>query len=286
MKLETRSITQIKPYDNNPRVIPAKAVKAVARSIEKFGWQQPIVIDADGVIIAGHTRYKAAKHLNLETVPVAVADDLTPEQVRAYRIADNKTGEAAKWNLDILPDEIAPIEDAFDFTQLGFDRDELDKIMGKSIYARENDPDKIPDEIPPEPVTRPGDVITLGDHRLVCGDSTKPETFAALMGDEKADILITDPPYGVSYEGGAKTKRDGIENDTLTGTALTEFLTAALKWGGGGNARGRRRVCLARLDKLLRVYRGVPERRVRIQANDHMGQERARSRLGRLPVAA
>lgn len=233
MKLETRSISQIKPYERNPRVIPAKAVKAVAKSIERFGWQQPIVVDADGVIIAGHTRYKAAKYLNLETVPVAIADDLTPEQARAYRIADNKTAEAAKWNLDLLPEEIAPIEDQFDFTQLGFDKDELDKAMGKLIYAREKDPDKIPDEIPPQPITRTGDVITMGEHRLVCGDATKPETYAALMEGEKADILITDPPYGVSYEGQKGNKRDGIANDKKTGNELREFLTTAFISAGG-----------------------------------------------------
>lgn len=224
MKSELRPIQTIRPYDNNPRIISEKAVRAVAESIEKFGWQQPLVVDADGVIICGHTRWRAAKYLNLEQVPVIVADELTPEQVRAYRIADNKTAERSSWNLDLLPDEIAPIETEFDFTKLGFDKDELDKIMGKCIYAREKDPDKIPEDIPPKPVTRPGEIIELGEHRLICGDSTKPETFAALMGDEKADIVITDPPYGVSYKGGSKTPRKEIANDELTGDRLREFL--------------------------------------------------------------
>ena len=227
MRLEKRSISTIKPYDRNPRIISEKAVKAVANSIEKFGWQQPVVIDTDGVIIAGHTRYRAAKYLNLEEIPVMIADELTPEQARAYRIADNKTAERSAWNFDLLPDEIGEIEDAFDFTLFGFDKDELDKIMGKAVYAREKDPDKIPDEIPPKPVTQPGDVIELGEHRLICGDSTKPETFAALMGDEKADIVITDPPYGVSYKGGPSTPRKDIANDDLTGNVLREFLIKA-----------------------------------------------------------
>ena len=135
MRLEKKPISTIKPYDRNPRIISEKAVKAVAHSIENFGWQQPIVIDADGVIIAGHTRYRAAKYLNLEEVPVMVADGLTPEQVKAYRIADNKTAEKSAWNFDLLPDEIGEIEDAFDFTLFGFDRDELDRIMGKAVYA-------------------------------------------------------------------------------------------------------------------------------------------------------
>ena len=224
MRLEKKPISTIKPYDRNPRIISEKAVKAVAHSIENFGWQQPIVIDADGVIIAGHTRYRAAKYLNLEEVPVMVADGLTPEQVKAYRIADNKTAEKSAWNFDLLPDEIGEIEDAFDFTLFGFDRDELDRIMGKAVYARDKDPDRIPDEIPSKPVTQTGDVIELGEHRLICGDSTRPETFAALMGDEKADIVITDPPYGVSYKGGSKTPRKEIANDELTGDALREFL--------------------------------------------------------------
>lgn len=230
MRLETRPTATIKPYENNPRIISEKAVKAVANSIEKFGWQQPVVIDTDGVIIAGHTRWRAAKYLNLETIPVAIADELTPEQVRAYRIADNKTAEKSAWNMDLLPDEIGAIEDAFDFTLFGFDQDELDKLMGKAIYARDKDPDKIPDEIPSKPITKTGDVIELGDHRLVCGDSTKPETFAALMQGEKADIIITDPPYGVSYEGGSKSAepRKKIESDDKTGQELVDFLTAAL----------------------------------------------------------
>lgn len=227
MQLETRPIQTIKPYSRNPRIISEKAVKAVAHSIEQFGWQQPIVIDAEGVIIAGHTRYKAAKYLNLETVPVMIADELTPKQANAYRIADNKTAERSAWNFDILPDEIGPIEDKFDFTKFGFDRDELDKIMGKCIYARKPDPDKIPEEIPPKPITQPGEIIEMGEHRLICGDSTKPETFARLMGTERADIVITDPPYGVDYQGGAKQKREGIANDAQTGDELLRFLQAA-----------------------------------------------------------
>jgi len=238
MQLEKRSISTIRPYDRNPRIIPEKAVKAVANSIERFGWQQPIVIDTDGVIIAGHTRYKAAKYLNLEEVPVMVADGLTPEQVKAYRIADNKTGEKSVWNFDLLPDEIGEIEGAFDFTLFGFEKDELDKIMGKAVYARDKDPDKIPDDLPPKPVTQPGEIIELGEHRLICGDSTKPETFAALMGDEKADIVITDPPYGVSYKGGAKKEREGIANDELDSEQLCGFLKAAFTAANGVCKRG------------------------------------------------
>lgn len=228
---EKRPIQTIKPYERNPRIISEKAVKAVAESIESFSQLQPIVVDAAGVIIAGHTRYRAAKYLNMETVDVIVADNLTPEQANAYRIADNKTAERSAWNLDILPDEIGPIEDKFDFTKFGFDRDELDKIMGKCIYARKPDPDKIPEEIPPKPITQPGDVIELGDHRLICGDSTKPETFANLMRGESADLVITDPPYGVDYQGnqkeGGKFKREKIENDAQSGEELKTFLTAA-----------------------------------------------------------
>ena len=226
MKLEKRRIETIRPYERNPRVIPERAIKAVAKSIEEFGWQQPIVVDADGVIIAGHTRYLAAKHLRHEEVPVAVATELTPDQVNAYRIADNKTGEVTQWNLDLLPDEIAGLEDIFDFTKLGFDRDELDTLMGRRVSSG-GDPDKLPLDVPPKPITKPGDVVTLGDHRLICGDCTNPETVAKLMQGETADIVITDPPYGVSYKGSPAHKRKKIENDNFVGDELRKFLAAA-----------------------------------------------------------
>ena len=136
VKLENWPIDRIKPYERNPRANDA-AVEAVAESIKRFGFRQPIVVDAEGVIVCGHTRWKAARKLGLDKVPVHVASDLTPEQIRAYRIADNKTAELAEWNLDLLPIELAELQDAgIDWSLLGFDSDELAKLLALDTPRR------------------------------------------------------------------------------------------------------------------------------------------------------
>ncbi|HNO79214.1 MAG TPA: ParB N-terminal domain-containing protein, partial [Phycisphaerae bacterium] len=171
MKITMRPLAEIKPYERNPRLNDA-AVDAVAESIERFGFRQPIVVDNDGVIVCGHTRWKAATKLELENVPVHVATDLTPEQIRAYRIADNKSGELASWNMDLLPIELAELQHAgIDWSLLGFDEDELIKLLGGEIKEGLTDPDSIP-EPPDEPITQRGDLWILGNHRLLCGDSS------------------------------------------------------------------------------------------------------------------
>ncbi|HPE67585.1 MAG TPA: ParB N-terminal domain-containing protein, partial [Synergistales bacterium] len=170
MKIELRPLAEIKPYERNPRDNDA-AVAAVAESIQRFGFRQPFVVDGEGVIVCGHTRWKAAQKLGLEKVPVHVATDLTPEQIRAYRIADNKTNELASWNMELLPLELGELQGAgIDWSLLGFDQDELAKLLGGEIKAGLTDPDDIP-EPPDEAVTQPGDLWILGEHRLLCGDS-------------------------------------------------------------------------------------------------------------------
>lgn len=166
MKVETVSIDKIKPYENNPRNND-DAVDAVANSIKEFGWQQPIVVDNGRVIIAGHTRYKAAKKLGYKEVPIVVADNLTKEQVNAYRLADNKSGELATWDDDELQEELDKILD-IDMTDFGFDLEtelEDDEVID----------DDYEEEVPEEPKSKLGQVYQLGRHRLMCGDSTKPE---------------------------------------------------------------------------------------------------------------
>ncbi|HED52913.1 MAG TPA: chromosome partitioning protein ParB, partial [Phycisphaerales bacterium] len=168
-----RKIDDIQPYERNPR-LNDDAVDAVAESLRQFGFRQPIVVDADGVIIVGHTRWKAARKLGLAKVPVHVATDLTPEQIRAYRIADNKTGELAEWDLDLLPIELQDLQQAeYDLSLLGFDEDELAKLLAgeAGVSAGLTDPDDVP-EPPDDPVTQPGDLWVLGNHRLLCGDSS------------------------------------------------------------------------------------------------------------------
>ena len=199
MKIEFRSVSDVKPYPNNPRTND-DAVDAVAGSIREFGFRQPIVVDSEGVIIVGHTRWKAAQKLGLERVPVHVATDLTPDQIRAYRIADNKTNELAEWNLELLPIELGALQAAnFDLGLLGFDEDELATLLSGDLKAGECDPDDVP--LPPdEAITQPGDLWLLGDHRLLCGDSSKPADVDRLLGGATIHLVNTDPPYNVKVE--------------------------------------------------------------------------------------
>ncbi len=199
MKIELRALSAITPYEKNPRINDA-AVAAVAESIERFGFRQPIVVDEDGVIVCGHTRFKAAQQLGLDTVPVHVATDLTPEQIRAYRIADNKTNELASWDMELLPLELADLRDAgIDWSLLGFDEDELAKMLGGDVADGLTDPDAVP-EPPDDPVTKPGDLIKLGEHRLLCGDSSKPDDLDRLLDGAPIHLVNTDPPYNVKVE--------------------------------------------------------------------------------------
>ena len=199
MKIELRPISEIKPYPNNPR-INDDAVDTVAGSIKEFGFRQPIVVDTDGVIICGHTRFKAAQKLGLEIVPVHVATDLTADQIKAYRIADNKSSELADWNFDLLPIELGELQTAgFDLSLLGFDSDELLKLMSGDVAEGLTDPDDVPAP-PDKAVTQPGDLWILGDHRLLCGDSSKPEHLDRLMGGKTIQLVNTDPPYNVKVE--------------------------------------------------------------------------------------
>ena len=200
-EVELRNIDEIKPYERNPRVND-KAVDAVAASIQQFGFQQAIVVDNDGVIVAGHTRWKAARKLGLTKVPVHVAKDLTPEQVKAYRLADNKTGELATWDFEILPIELNQLrESGFDLDVLAFDEEELGKLLTEGAGVKEGltDPDDVP-EPPDEAVTQRGDIWLLGEHRLMCGDSASAEDVDRLLAGAVIDLVNTDPPYGVHVE--------------------------------------------------------------------------------------
>ena len=199
MKVTLRPITEIKPYERNPR-INEDAVDAVSASIKEFGFRQPIVVDSDNVIICGHTRYKAALQLKLAKVPVHVAEDLTPEQIKAYRIADNKTAELAEWDFDLLPIELGELQECnYDLGMLGFDAEELAKMLDPGVIEGLTDPDEIP-EPPDEATTQPGDIWILGDHRLMCGDSSSPEDLDRLLDGAVIDLVNTDPPYNVKVE--------------------------------------------------------------------------------------
>ena len=199
MKIEPWKLGDIKPYPGNPRQNDA-AVDAVAASIREFGFRQPIVVDAQGVIICGHTRYKAALKLGLETVPVHVAKDLTPAQIKAYRIADNKSADLATWDYELLPIELTALQGMdFDIGLLGFSQDEMAKMFDPGVQEGLTDPDEVP-EPPDAPVTQPGDLWILGNHRLLCGDSSKPEDVDRLLAGASIQLVHTDPPYNVKVE--------------------------------------------------------------------------------------
>jgi DNA modification methylase len=199
MKIELRPLSEIRPYPNNPRRND-EAVDAVAASIREFGFRQPIVVDEEGTIIVGHTRWKAAQKLGLEQVPVHVALGLSPEQIRAYRIADNQTVTLAAWDYDLLPIELEALQAAeYDLGLLGFDSEELARLLGDDVQEGLTDPDDVP-EPPDEAITRPGDLWVLGDHRLLCGDSANPEHVDRLLDGASIHLVSTDPPYNVKLE--------------------------------------------------------------------------------------
>jgi DNA modification methylase len=159
------------------------------------------VVDSEGVVVVGHTRLLAAQQLGMKTVPVHVASDLSPAQARAYRIADNRTNEETSWNEDLLSVEISKLVSLdYDIDVLGFESDELAELLAQPTVGLV-DPDEVP-AVPVEPVTKDGDLWMLGDHRLLCGDSTKPTDVARLMDGQRATLMATDPPFLVNYDGG------------------------------------------------------------------------------------
>ncbi len=199
LHVELRPIDSIHPYEKNPR-LNAAAVDAVATSIEQFGWRQPLVVDGDGVVVVGHTRLLAAQKLGISQVPVHVATDLTPEQARAYRIADNQTSNLSTWDPALLPLELRDLQSmGVDLSMLGFTLDDLAGLLDPDGRAGECDPDDIP-EPPDTPITQPGDLWVLGDHRLLCGDSAKTEDVDRLLDGQPIHLVNSDPPYNVKVE--------------------------------------------------------------------------------------
>lgn len=199
MKVQEWPIGRVKPYGNNPRKIEA-AVEAVSKSIREFGFRVPLVVDRRGVLIAGHVRLEAAKLLGLNRVPVHVASELSPKQVRALRIADNKLHELAGWNTDLLSIELTGLREAgLDMTLLGFSPDDLAAMMSPAGSAGVTDPDEVP-AAPDTPRTQRGDVVVLGRHRLMCGDSSEGPDVDRLLEGSKIHLVNTDPPYNVKVE--------------------------------------------------------------------------------------
>jgi DNA modification methylase len=225
MKIEQWSIERIIPYKRNPRR-NEDAVEKVAASIKEFGFKVPIVVDKDSVIIAGHTRLLAALRLGMKEVPVLVARDLSPAQVKAYRLADNRVHEEATWDEELLALELGDLSKlGFNLEATGFDADEINALLdidqGGLLPGAEED--AIP-PTPAKPTTFPGELIQLGKHRLICGDSTDPFVIEKLFAGAKADAIFTEPPYNVNYEGAAgKIKNDDMEDGKFRTFLLRAF---------------------------------------------------------------
>jgi DNA modification methylase len=233
-RIEHWPIDKLLPYVRNARQHSDEQIAQIAASIAEFGFVNPILTGADGVLVAGHGRLAAARKLGLPTVPVVVLDHLTPTQRRALVLADNRLAELATWDDALLRIELEALQDdGFDLDLTGFDADALAELLADEepqIEGRTED-DAIP-EMPEEPVSKPGDVWRLGPHRLVCGDATTAEAYARLFPDgERADMVFTDPPYNVNYANSAKDKLRGkhrpILNDAL-GEGFYDFLFDAL----------------------------------------------------------
>ena len=215
MEIVMRKVSELTPYDKNAKTHDDKQVANVANSIKRFGWQQPIVIDENGVVVIGHCRLMAAKKLKLKEVPVTVASGLTEDEIKELRIADNKTNESP-WDLGLLAEDI----EGLDFEGFAFAFD-VENGGGMTSYDVVEDNYDAP--VPEEPKTKPGDIYRLGRHRLMCGDSTDSSAVAKLMDGALADMLLTDPPYNVAYEG----KAGKIQNDSMKDDDFRQFLRLA-----------------------------------------------------------
>lgn len=213
MDIVNMRLSDLTPYKNNAKKHDKRQIDNVAESIRQYGFVQPVVIDSDGVIVIGHCRALAAKKLGMECVPCVRVDDLTPEQVNALRLVDNKTNESA-WDMDLLSREIPEINlNGFDFDW------GLSDEIGTTVVEDGFDP-----EITDDPVSKHGELYRLGNHRLMCGDSTSLTDVQTLMGGAQADMLLTDPPYNVDYQGTAGK----IKNDNMEDSAFRRFLTECL----------------------------------------------------------
>lgn len=219
-KFELVSIDKLVPYANNARTHSPAQINKLRSSLREFGFINPVIIDRDFGIIAGHGRVLAAREEGINEVPCVYADHLTEAQKKAYIIADNRMAMDAGWDEEMLRIEIESLQtDAFDLALTGFDEKELSKLFDDGNDAKDDDFD-VDEELKKPTFSKAGDVWTLGRHRLVCGDSTKPETYEILMEGRKANLVLTDPPYNVNYEGSAGK----IKNDNMASEKFFDFL--------------------------------------------------------------
>jgi DNA modification methylase len=223
IQITQRNVTDLIPYARNSRTHSDEQVAQIAASIKEFGWTNPILVDADGSIIAGHGRLLAARKLGYDEVPTIELGHLTPAQKKAYVIADNQLALNAGWDTELLMLELQELQDCdFDLDLLGFDPKELDKLLEPEQVEGLTDEDAVPDA-PDEPKTRLGDIYQLGGHRLMCGDSTSIDDAEKLMGGLLADLVFTDPPYNVDYSGRGANNLGTIKNDNMSDNDFEQF---------------------------------------------------------------
>ena len=195
MNLKTVKIAELKPHPKNPRQHPDSAIAKLTRSIQEFGWTNPVLVSKDGFVLAGHARLKAAENAGITEVPV-IQLDLEGAKADAYLIADNKTQDLTDWDLPLLKDLLQELDTGeFDLTVTGFDTDEIEGLMTQFHVPEDGltDDDEVPE--PQESICKPGDLWVLGQHRLLCGDATVITHVERLMDGQKADMVFTDPPF-------------------------------------------------------------------------------------------
>lgn len=228
LKIEYRKTAELLPYARNARTHSDSQVAQLAASIKEFGFNNPVAIDGDGMILCGHGRVMAAQRLGLDEVPTVCLSHLSDIQKKAYILADNKLALNAGWDNDMLKVELEDLKFSnFDLDLVGFSTEELDEIMNQDEEP-EVEEDDYTVAIPEEPKAKLGEIYILGKHRLMCGDSTSIQDVEKLMSDQKADLLLTDPPYNVDYEGGTDKKLK-IKNDNMEDQAFRQFLIDVYK---------------------------------------------------------
>ena len=226
-QLEWRSISTLIPYARNSRTHSDEQIAQIAASIKEFGWTNPILVDGDNGIIAGHGRLSAARKLGHEEVPVIELKDLTETQRKAYIIADNRLALNAGWDNEMLTIELNDLlADGFALELLGFDPKEIDALLEPEVVEGLTDEDAVPD-VPDEPITKIGDIYQLGNHRLICGDSSSQNDVDKVLDGDRPDMIFTDPPYNIDYQG-VSDKRDKIKNDKMEDSAFVDFLNQTL----------------------------------------------------------
>jgi DNA modification methylase len=223
MEIKEVEVSALIPYAKNSRTHDDAQVAQIAASIKEFGWTNPILVDGDKGVIAGHGRLLAARKLGMAKVPTIELKDMTEAQKKAYVIADNKLALNAGWDTNFLSLELQELKDQdFDLTLLGFDNKELDALLAPETTEGLTDEDSVPDT-PIEPKTKLGDIYILGNHRLMCGDSTSIDAVGSLMQEDLADLVFTDPPYNVAYSGRGENNLGTIKNDDMSDSQFEDF---------------------------------------------------------------